>query len=124
VDSEAEEQPEAGPAEDSTMLALVEYMARGLVEQPEAVTITTIESAVTVTFELRVAPDDMGKIIGKDGRVAKAMRTLLKVAAAKDAQARRPGNRLIDPVMAVRQVHPVLVVCHTSPDRIIRRKHR
>ena len=83
MNSEAEDQPEAGPVEGSTMLALVEYMARGLVEQPEAVSITTVESAATVTFELRVAPDDMGKIIGKDGRVAKAMRTLLKVAAAK-----------------------------------------
>lgn len=84
VDSEAAEQPADGPVEGSTMLALVEYMARGLVEQPEAVSITTVENAATVTFELRVAPDDMGKIIGKDGRVAKAMRTLLKVAAAKE----------------------------------------
>jgi predicted RNA-binding protein YlqC (UPF0109 family) len=93
VESEAEVQPEAGPAEDSTMLALVEYMARGLVEQPEAVSITTIENAATVTFELRVAPDDMGKIIGKDGRVAKAMRTLLKVAAAKERK--RAGLEIV-----------------------------
>lgn len=66
------------------MQALVEYMARGLVEHPDDVTVTTVEGKASVIFELRVAADDMGKIIGKDGRVARAMRTLLKVAAAKE----------------------------------------
>ena len=80
-----------GPAEESdtlpaesTMQALIEYMARGLVEQPDAVSVVPVEGKASVIFELRVAPEDMGKIIGKDGRVAKAMRTLLKVAAAKE----------------------------------------
>jgi predicted RNA-binding protein YlqC (UPF0109 family) len=66
------------------MRELVEYLARGLVEQPDQVSVTAVEGKASVIFELRVAPDDMGKIIGKDGRVAKAMRTLLKVAAAKE----------------------------------------
>jgi uncharacterized protein len=66
------------------MQALVEYMARGVVEQPDAVSVTAVEGQASIVYELRVAPDDMGKIIGKDGRVAKAMRTLLKVTAAKE----------------------------------------
>ena len=79
--------PEAAePAEDddSTMRALVEYMARSMVTQPDEVSVTTVQARSSVIFELRVAPDDMGKIIGKDGRVAKAMRSLLKVAAARE----------------------------------------
>ena len=75
---------EGVPAAGSLMQALVEYMARGLVEQPDAVAVTTVGGQSSIIFELRVAPDDMGKIIGKDGRVAKAMRTLLKVTAARE----------------------------------------
>lgn len=75
---------EETPAEGSLMQALVEYMARGLVEQAGDVSVTTVEGQASIIFELRVAPDDMGKVIGKDGRVAKAMRTLLKVTAAKE----------------------------------------
>jgi predicted RNA-binding protein YlqC (UPF0109 family) len=74
--------PAAG--EESSMRALVEFMARGLSEHPEEVSVTPVEGKASVIFELRVASSDMGKIIGKDGRVAKAMRTLLKVAATKE----------------------------------------
>ena len=83
---EQTEQPEELQTADgeSTMRELVEFMARGLVEHPDQISVTTVEGKTSVIFELRVAPDDMGKIIGKDGRVAKAMRTLLKVAAAKE----------------------------------------
>ena len=70
--------------DESSMRALVEFMARGLGEHPDEVSVTPVEGKASVIFELRVAPSDMGKIIGKDGRVAKAMRTLLKVAAAKE----------------------------------------
>lgn len=70
--------------ESSSMQALVEFMARNVVTQPEDVAVTVVENKASVVFELRVAADDMGKVIGKDGRVAKAMRTLLKVAAAKE----------------------------------------
>ncbi len=84
MDVDSEEVQEGIPDEGSMMQALVEYMARGLVEQPDAVSVTPVEGQTSVIFELRVAPDDMGKIIGKEGRVAKAMRTLLKVTAAKE----------------------------------------
>jgi uncharacterized protein len=84
VESDSEAPEEGMPAEGSTMQALVEYMARGVVEQPDAVSVTAVEGQASIVYELRVAPDDMGKIIGKDGRVAKAMRTLLKVTAAKE----------------------------------------
>ena len=84
MDVDSEELQEGIPDEGSMMQALVEYMARGVVEQPDAVSVTPVEGQTSVIFELRVAPDDMGKIIGKEGRVAKAMRTLLKVTAAKE----------------------------------------
>lgn len=83
-DTGQEAAEEAGEAEESSMLALVEFMARGLGEHPDEVSVTPVEGKASVIFELRVASSDMGKIIGKDGRVAKAMRTLLKVAAAKE----------------------------------------
>lgn len=76
--------PEADEEQESSMQALVEFMARGLGEHPDEVSVTPVEGKASVIFELRVASSDMGKIIGKDGRVAKAMRTLLKVAATKE----------------------------------------
>jgi uncharacterized protein len=70
----------------SAMKELVEYMARSLVNQPEAVAVREIEGANATIFELSVASDDMGRVIGKQGRVANAMRTLLRVAAVKDGK--------------------------------------
>jgi predicted RNA-binding protein YlqC (UPF0109 family) len=70
----------------SAMKELVEYMARSLVNQPDAVAVREIEGASATIFELSVAPDDMGRVIGKQGRVANAMRTLLRVAAVKDGK--------------------------------------
>lgn len=87
VRSEAEEEQqdvETVEEQASSMQALVEFMARGLGEHPDEVSVTPVEGKASVIFELRVASTDMGKIIGKDGRVAKAMRTLLKVAATKE----------------------------------------
>ena len=63
---------------------LVEYVARSLVDDPEAVKVTEIEDAEGTVIELHVAEDDMGKVIGRNGSVAKAMRTLLKVTAARE----------------------------------------
>jgi uncharacterized protein len=63
---------------------LVEYVARSLVDDPEAVTVTQIEDEEGTVIELHVAEDDMGKVIGRNGSVAKALRTLLKVTAARD----------------------------------------
>ena len=68
------------------MKELIEYIARSLVDHPEQVKVTQVEGEQSVIFELQVAQDDMGKIIGKEGRIANAMRTLLKVAAAREGK--------------------------------------
>ena len=65
------------------MKELVEYVARALVDHPDDVNVTVIEGERTKVFELRVHPDDMGQVIGKQGRTAKAIRTLLSTAATK-----------------------------------------
>ena len=63
---------------------LIEYVARTLVDDPEAVKVTAIEDEEGTVIELHVAEDDMGKVIGRNGSVAKALRTLLKVTAARE----------------------------------------
>lgn len=65
------------------MKDLVEFMARSLVEQPDSVQVEEEQYGDQVIFHLFVADDDMGKVIGKQGRIANAMRQLLKVAAAR-----------------------------------------
>lgn len=65
------------------MKELVEILARALVDQPEQVTVDLIERERVVIIELRVAPEDMGKVIGKQGRIAKAIRTVVKAAATR-----------------------------------------
>jgi predicted RNA-binding protein YlqC (UPF0109 family) len=66
---------------------LVEYVAKSLVDDPDAVTVTEVVDADGTVIELHVAEDDMGKVIGRNGSVAKALRTLLKVTAARDGDA-------------------------------------
>jgi len=66
------------------MKELVEYIAKALVDHPEAVKVNVIEGGRTKVLELKVHPDDMGQVIGKHGRTAKSMRTLLNAAATKD----------------------------------------
>ncbi len=68
------------------MKNLVEVLARNLVEHPEEVSVNVAEDTDSITFELRVASTDMGKIIGKQGRIAKAIRTVVKAAAAKEGK--------------------------------------
>ncbi len=65
---------------------LVEYVAKSLVDDPEAVKVTEVEDAEGTVIELHVAEDDMGKVIGRNGSVAKALRTLLKVMSARDGE--------------------------------------
>ena len=65
------------------MLELVKYIAMSLVDKPEAVDVREIENEEDVTIELRVDSDDMGKVIGKQGRIAKAIRTVVKAASAR-----------------------------------------
>jgi hypothetical protein len=66
------------------MKELVEVLAKALVDHPEEVVVTETENEDTTIVELRVSPTDMGKVIGKQGRIAKAIRSLVKAAASKD----------------------------------------
>lgn len=68
------------------MKELVEFVARSVVDDPDSVRVTETSGERTLILELRVAESDMGKVIGKEGRVAEAMRTLLKVAAAREGK--------------------------------------
>lgn len=63
---------------------LVEYIAKSLVDNPDMVSVNEIEGSQSLIIELKVAPEDMGKVIGKQGRIAKAIRTVVKAAATKD----------------------------------------
>jgi predicted RNA-binding protein YlqC (UPF0109 family) len=69
------------------MKDLVEYIAKSLVDDPASVEVTeTATGSSAIILELRVAPDDMGRVIGKSGRVANAIRALLRVVAAKEGK--------------------------------------
>jgi hypothetical protein len=61
---------------------LVEYLARRLVDEPDAVHAEEVERDGDVVIELHVAPDDVGKVIGRQGRIARALRTLVRASAA------------------------------------------
>ena len=65
---------------------LVEFVARSLVDDPDAVKVDMVRDRDGIVLELHVAEDDMGKVIGRNGSVAKALRTLLKVTAARDGE--------------------------------------
>jgi predicted RNA-binding protein YlqC (UPF0109 family) len=65
---------------------LVEYVAKALVDDPGAVRVDVVDDDGETVIELHVADDDMGKVIGRNGSVAKALRTLLKVTAARDGE--------------------------------------
>ena len=65
------------------MLELVEFLAKSLVEDPSAVRVSEKEEGDSVVIELNVAESDMGKVIGKQGRIAKAIRTVVKAASAR-----------------------------------------
>jgi predicted RNA-binding protein YlqC (UPF0109 family) len=62
---------------------LVEYLAKGLVDKPDEVRVERVEREDGVMLELHVAPDDVGKVIGRQGRVARALRTLVRASAAR-----------------------------------------
>lgn len=66
------------------MKELVEFIAKSLVDSPEQVEVTEKVEDNTVTISLKVASDDMGKVIGKQGRIAKSIRTVVKACASKD----------------------------------------
>ena len=62
---------------------LVEYLARGLVDKPDEVSVERVERDGAIVLELRVAPDDVGKVIGRQGRIARALRTLVRASGAR-----------------------------------------
>jgi predicted RNA-binding protein YlqC (UPF0109 family) len=65
------------------MKDLINYIAQALVDRPEEVSVTEVEGNQTSVLELKVAKEDLGKVIGKQGRTARAMRTILGAASAK-----------------------------------------
>ncbi len=65
------------------MKALVEFIARELVDHPEAVEVREVEDERGLRLELRVAPEDMGQVIGRQGRIARALRTVVKAASLR-----------------------------------------
>ena len=70
----------------SDMKDLVEYIAKSLADEPSLVNVSEIEGENSLILELRVGPEDMGRIIGRGGRTANAMRTLIRVLAAKQGK--------------------------------------
>ena len=66
------------------MKELVEVIAKALVDNPEEVVVTEKDEGKNITIELHVAADDMGKVIGKQGRIAKAIRSVVKAASSKE----------------------------------------
>jgi predicted RNA-binding protein YlqC (UPF0109 family) len=68
---------------------LIEYIARALVDQPEKVELKSSEAEGGILYELKVAPDDVGKVIGRDGRTVNALRTVVAAAALKRGEKAR-----------------------------------
>ena len=73
-------------AEGLTLKELLEYLARALVDEPDQVHVVATETDTTVVLELTVAKDDVGKVIGKQGRIARALRTIVKASAVRDGK--------------------------------------
>ena len=66
---------------------VLRYLAENLVDHPDDVSVTSVDAEGATVLELRVHPEDMGKVIGKRGRTAKALRTMVKAAATRDGSA-------------------------------------
>jgi predicted RNA-binding protein YlqC (UPF0109 family) len=82
--TEGDPSPSAEPSEKAPALReLVLYLARALVEHPEAVAVEEVDEPDATVYELKVAESDLGRVIGRQGRTAKALRTVLSAASAK-----------------------------------------
>lgn len=71
---------------EAVVRELLEYLAKSLVDHPEEVKVQETETDTTVVLELTVAKDDIGKVIGKQGRIARALRTIVKASAVKNGK--------------------------------------
>jgi predicted RNA-binding protein YlqC (UPF0109 family) len=72
--------------EGSTAIAVLEYLVRELVDDPDAVTVEEVDGRRGPTLEVAVGPGDMGRVIGRRGRMANAIRAVVRAAASKDGQ--------------------------------------
>jgi len=68
------------------MKELLKTLAQALVDKPEDVEVSQIEGERSIILQLKVAPEDVGKVIGKEGRIAKALRTIIKASATKEGK--------------------------------------
>jgi uncharacterized protein len=84
VVDDAEDTPDAGAPDAALSRGVLEYLANSIVDEPEGVVVEVSERRNGVELSLHVAPDDMGKIIGRRGRVAQAIRTVVRAAGAKE----------------------------------------
>jgi predicted RNA-binding protein YlqC (UPF0109 family) len=84
AETDVEDTDDAGPVSGGTPQAVLEYLAGAIVDEPDGVEVQVDERRNGVELSLHVAPDDMGKIIGRRGRVAQAIRTVVRAAGAKD----------------------------------------
>jgi len=83
-ETESDADDAAGSTDVPTAKAVLEYIVASLVEDEDAVQVDVDDSKRTLQLEVRVGPDDMGRVIGRRGRVANAIRTLTRAAAARD----------------------------------------
>ncbi|MCL6472870.1 MAG: KH domain-containing protein [Firmicutes bacterium] len=68
------------------MKELLELLAKAVVDDPDSVRVSVVEGEKSIILQLHVAPDDLGKVIGKQGRIAKAIRTIVKASAVKEGK--------------------------------------
>jgi hypothetical protein len=84
IDGAADDDMDGNTIEGGTARAVLEYIAREVASDPDGVVVEADESGRTLRLRVHVAPDDMGRMIGRRGRVAQAIRTLVRVAGSRD----------------------------------------
>ena len=78
------------------MAELLEYLARQLVDRPASVRVETVERDDALVYQLHVAPDDVGKVIGRQGRIARALRTLVRAGGGAGGERRRVVLEIVE----------------------------
>lgn len=84
LDDDLDDGVDANTVPAATARAVLEYLAKAVVDDPDDVRVEVVENRRAVTLEVHVAPTDMGRVIGKRGRIANAIRTVVRAAAARD----------------------------------------